>query len=382
MNNQRWLSKNFITFFFTWGVFLPYWTGWLVADKGLSIAQASQVMGFGLLSRAIATMFLFPELSKRWSNKRVLIFFTAFSLIVAIAYIPTSSFIGLLIITLLFNAAYPALLPAVESSATTLMQQGGIHYGKARSLGSMAFIVSVLIISMLTGYLGEQAILWSMIVGLVGMLVIQLMQAPQILSFPPKVASNKALSMKQLFTVKSFPVVLLVVVLLQGAHASYYNYGYIYLQHLQVNPFYIGMVINVAVLFEVIYFLKADTFLAKWRPSSLLILSAAGASLRWIMVFAFPNVWVFILSQGLHALSFGVAHYAFIRYITKALPQEQMPNAQGLYSALAMSLSAAALTLLGGMLYEVEPGLAFLGMAACTIPAFFILLFTRKRFQY
>lgn len=382
MNSQRWLSKSFITFFFTWGVFLPYWTGWLVADKGLTISEASLVMGFGLVSRALATMFLFPSLSKRWSNKKVLIFFTAFSLIVTIAYIPTTSFIGLFIITLLFHAAYPALLPAVESSATTLMHQGTIHYGKARSLGSTAFIVSVLMISVLTGFFGEQAILWSMIAGLMGMLIIQLLPAPQILSFPPKVESTQALSMKQLFTIKSFPIVLLVVVLIQGAHASYYNYGYIYLQDLNINPFYIGLVINVAILFEVIYFLKADTFLAKWRPSSLLILAAVGASVRWVMIFAFPNVWVFIASQGLHALSFGVAHYAFIRYSTKALPQEQMPNVQGLYSALAMSLSAAVLTLIGGKLYEVEPGLAFLGMAACTIPAVFILLFTRKQFQY
>lgn len=381
MNHQRWLSKNFITFFFTWGVFLPYWTGWLVSHKGLSIAQASLVMSLGLVVRAVSTMFLFPSLSKRWSNKRVLVFFTAFSLAVALFYVPANSFSSLLVITLLFHIAYPALLPAVESSATVLMQHGGIAYGKARSFGSIAFIVSVLIISMFTGVFGEQAILWSMILGLVGMLLMQLMPAPEMLSEKPKV-TKKAVSMKQLVSRRNFVVVLVVVILLQGAHASYYNYGYIYLQHLNVNPFYIGMVLNVAVLFEVLYFLKADTFLANWRPSSLLLLAAIGASVRWGLIFIFPSIWVFILSQVLHALSFGVAHYAFIRFISKELPQEQMANAQGLYSAFAMSLSAAVLTLFGGMLYEIEPGLAFLGMTVCTIPAIVLLLATRNRFHY
>lgn len=382
MENQRWLTKNFITFFFTWGVFLPYWTGWLIAAKGLSISQASMIMGFGLVARAISTMFLFPMLSKRWSNKRVLIFFTAFALVVACMYVLATSFVALLLITLLFHVAYPSLLPAVESSATTLMQHGTIHYGKARSFGSSAFIVCVLIISMLTGVFGEQVILWSMIVGLSGMLVIQLMPAPAVLSQPPQVRTTKGMSMKQLFSLKSFVVVLIVVILLQGAHASYYNYGYIYLQHLNVNPFYIGMVLNVAVLFEVLYFLKADTFLAKWRPSSLLLLAAIGATVRWLMIFLFPNIWVFILSQAFHALSFGMAHIAFIRFITKSLPKEQMANAQGLYSAFAMSLSAAVLTLFGGRLYEIEPGLAFLGMVICTIPAIVLVLATRKRFRY
>lgn len=382
MNNQRWLAKNFFMFFITWGIFLPYWTGWLINDKGLPVSEASIIMGFGLVARAVATMFVFPYVSKVMSNKNVLLFFTIASLIVTLLYIPIDSFAGLFIITMLFSAFYPALLPAVESSASTLMQHGKIHYGKARSLGSFGYVIAVLIISMITGMYGEQMILWTMILGLTALLAIQLMPAPQVLSLAPKQDITKALSMKSLFKVKSFGVVLLVVILLQGAHASYYNYGYIYLQDLNVNLFYIGMILNVAVLFEILYFLKADTFLTKWKPSSLMLLAAIGATVRWLIVYLFPNMPMFIISQALHALSFAMAHYAFIRYISKALPKEQIPNAQGIYSALAMSLSAALLTLLGGALYEIEPGLAFLGMIIFTVPAIFLILFTKKRFDY
>ncbi|MER2028091.1 MAG: MFS transporter [Solibacillus sp.] len=382
MNNQRWLAKNFFMFFITWGIFLPYWTGWLINDKGLTVSEASIIMGFGLVARAISTMFIFPFVSKVMSNKNVLIFFTASSLIVTLLYIPINSFSGLFLMTLLFSAFYPALLPAVESSASTLMQHGSIHYGKARSLGSFGFVVAVLIISMISGMYGEQMILWMMILGLAALLIIQFMPAPQVLSLVPVRENGKTLSMKGLFEVKSFIIVLFVVILLQGAHASYYNYGYIYLQDLNVNPFYIGMILNVAVIFEVLYFYKADTILTKWKPSSLLLIAAIGSSIRWILVYAFPNMPMFIISQALHALSFAMAHYAFIRYLSKALPQEQIPNAQGIYSALAMSLSAAILTLLGGALYEIEPGLAFLGMTICTVPAILLILLTKKRFNY
>ncbi|ATP41234.1 3-phenylpropionate MFS transporter [Solibacillus sp. R5-41] len=383
MNNQRWLSRNFFTFFITWGIFLPYWTGWLVNDKGLTVSDAGIIMSFGLVARALSTMFIFPYVSKILSNKQVLLFFTTMSLIVTIFYIPMDSFEGLFIVTMLFSAMYPALLPAVESGAATLMQQGDVHYGKARSLGSIGYVLSVLVISMFTGTYGEQVILWFMILGLIALLAIQLLPAPKILLMRPVHEKNtKSLSMKGLLEVKSFAVVLLVVILLQGAHASYYSYGYIYIQDLNVNPFYIGLILNVAVVFEIIYFLKADTFLSSWRPSSLLILAAVGASVRWITIYLFPSIPVFIVSQALHALSFGVAHYAFIRYITQNLPKEQIPNAQGIYSAFAMSLSAALLTLLGGALYEIEPGLAFLGMVIFTVPAIFLVILTRNRFNY
>ena len=382
MNNQRWLAKNFFMFFVTWGIFIAYWTGWLINDKGLTVSDASIIMGVGLIARAISTMFIFPYVSKVLSNKSVLIFFTSASLIVAMLYIPTESFTGLFIITMLFSAFYPALLPAVESSASTLMQHGKLHYGKARSLGSFGYVVSVLILSMLTGMYGEQMILWMMIFGLAALLVIQFMPAPQVLTLPPLKEEITSLSIKELLKYKSFIVVLLVVILLQGAHASYYNYGYIYLQDLNINPFYIGVILNVAVIFEILYFLKADSILTKWKPSSLLLLAAIGSTLRWIMVYLFPNIVVFTVSQALHAFSFAMAHYAFVQFISKALPKEQIPNAQGMYSALAMSLSAAVLTLLGGALYEIEPGLAFLGMIVFTVPAIFLIAFTKKRFDY
>lgn len=383
INNQRWLSQSFFVFFFTWGIFLPYWTGWLVEGKNLTVANASMIMAFGLVARAAATMFLFPFMSKFMSSKKIIITFTILALFATVLYIPANSSMSLLLITLLFSLVYPTLMPAIESGASSLVRQGKVHYGKSRSYGSIGFVVAVLIISMLTGVWGEQAILWSMIIGLLFLLIKQFMPTPPVLLVTPSPQDRKGkLSMKELWKVKTFPIVLVVVFLLQGAHAAYYNYGYIYLQGLNVNPFYIGMIINIAVIFEVLYFMKADTFLSKWRPSSLLLLAGIGSTIRWGMIYLFPSVGMFIISQALHALSFGMAHIAFIRYLNLSLPKQQIANAQGIYSGLALSLSTAILTFVGGYLYEIEPGLSFLGMILCTIPAMIIILVTRRRFSY
>ncbi|MEG0450101.1 MAG: 3-phenylpropionate MFS transporter [Lysinibacillus sp.] len=383
MNNQRWLSQNFFAFFFTWGVFLPYWTGWLVDAKQLTVSEASIVMGCGLLARAASNLFFFPTLAKYTSNKNLNGLLALGALITALLYIPSTSFTSLFIVTMLFSVFYPALLPAIESSAATLVQQSHVHYGKSRSYGSFGFVIAVLIISMLTGVFGKEMIFWSMIVGLIGMLLMQLTATPKVLlAVPTKEDREQSLSMKTLWKISGFPVVLLIVILLQGAHASYYSYGYIYLEDLKVNPLYMGMIINIAVLCEILYFMKADTLFTKWRSSSLLLLAGIGSTLRWVLIFLFPNVWVFIFSQILHALSFALAHYAFIAYLTKSLPKEQIPNAQGLYSALAMGLSTAILTFLGGYLYEISPGLSFLAMIICTVPAIIIIVTTRKKFQY
>ena len=383
MNNQRWFSQNFFIFFMTWGIFLPYWTGFLVQGKGLDVSEASLIMGFGLVVRGLSSLFGYPFASRYWSTRKVVVLFIIGSLVATILYIPASSFISLFIVTLIFSVFYPTLLPAVESTAGILMQLGDGAYGKARSYGSLGFIVSVLVISMVTGYYGDKAILWAMMFMLGIMLIKYVLPAPSVLMEKPvKQDSKNSMKMSSLWKIKSFPIVLFIVFLLQGAHASYYNYGYIYLQDLGVNSYYIGMVINIAVLFEIICFAKADQFFRKWKPSSLLLVASFGSILRWVLIWLFPNVWVFMISQSLHALSFGVSHYAFILYITNSLPKEQNSNAQGIYSAFAMSFSTAILTLAGGFLYDISPGLSFAGMAICILPAIWIILVTRGKYSY
>lgn len=384
MNDQRWLSQNFFIFFFTWGVYLQYWSGWLSEGKGLSVSEVSLIMGFGLVARAISTMFVFPFASKYLSPKKLTRALVISALIAAILYTPFNNFIALFLITMLFSLFYPSLLPAIESSASTLVQQGKVHYGKSRSYGSISFVISVLILSIIVGYLGERAILWCMIGYLAIMFGLQAMPAPDVLNLKPTVEDrSQKFSMRSLWKIKGFPVVMVLAILLQGSLASYYNYSYIYLQqYLEVNPFYIGIILNVAVIFEILFFLKVDHLFSRWKTSSLFLLAAAGSTLRWVMIFAFPNVWMFILSQTLHALAFAMAHYAFVQYITRNLPKQQLSNAQGLYSALAMSLSAAVLTLFGGYLYEITPGFAFLGMIVFTVPAMILILLTRKVYQY
>lgn len=161
----------------------------------------------------------------------------------------------------------------------------------------------------------------------------------------------KSLSMKTLWQIKGFPLVLLIVILLQGAHASYYSYGYIYLEDLQVDPFYMGMIINIAVICEILYFMKADTILTKWRSSSLLLLALSGSSLRWLLIFMFPNVWFYCFSNIARTIlcSCTLCLYSlFNANLTKGANSK----CTGLYSALAMGLSTAILTFLGGYLYE------------------------------
>jgi len=379
MNTHSWMSKRFFSFYMTWGIFLPYWTGWMIIEKGITVSQASFIMSLGLVVRGLSTLFAFPYLSGKFSSKTLLNGMAIGTLIAILCYIPANSFTSLLIVTLLLHIFYPTLMPALESAAGYLVQRKQLkHYGKSRSWGSIGFVVAGTILTVLTGAFGDQAILWALLLGISVFIFLVLLRAPVLLSEKPQNDRTKKGGMLDLFRVKHFGLVLTIVILLQAAHASYYNYGYIYLQEIHAPKYLIGVIINIAVIAEIIFFLIADKHFQKFSVGSLLTLAALGSTVRWILIFAFPNVIVFSIAQTLHACSFAMGHYAFMKYLIKHIPQTQIPKAQGIYSALALSWSTAVFTILGGYLYEIEPRYAFIGMILCTIPSMLFALLYRN----
>lgn len=379
MYTQQWMNRQFFTFYMTWGVFLPYWTGWMIYTKGITVSEASLIMSLGLVARGLFTLLAFPYLSEKFSSKTLLNGMAIGTLIAILFYIPVNSFASLLIVTLFLNFFYPTLMPALDSAASVLVQNKQLkHYGKSRSWGSIGFVVAGMILTFFTGSLGDEVILWAMLLGTMIFISLGFMNAPVVLSDKPQANESKKGGMLKLFSIKNFGIVLVIVILLQAAHASYYSYGYIYLQEINAPKYLIGLILNIAVIAEIIFFSIADRTFRKFSVGSLLILAALGSTVRWVFVFAFPNVIVFSIAQILHACSFAMAHYAFMKYLIKHIPHEQIPKAQGIYSALALSWSTAVFTIFGGFLYEIEPRYAFIGMIICTIPAMLLALFYRK----
>lgn len=378
MNTQRWMSSQFFSFFMTWGVFLPYWTGWMIHTKGITVSQASLIMSLGLVARGISTLIAFPYFSEKFSSKTLLNGMAIGTIISLLAYIPANSFASLLLATLLLHFFYPALMPALDSAAGTLAQNKQLRdYGKSRSWGSIGFVVAGMVLTLFTGAMGDEVILWALLIGTLIFLFLGSMNAPAILSEKPKMAQNKKAGMMSLFRIKHFGLVLVIVILLQAAHASYYSYGYIFLQEIQAPKYLIGLILNIAVIAEIIFFSIADKRFGRFSVGSLLAMAALGSTIRWLLVFTFPNVIVFCIAQTLHACSFAMGHYAFMKYLIKHIPPAQIPKAQGMYSALALSWSTAVFTYFGGYLYEIEPRYAFIGMIICTIPSMLLALVYR-----
>ncbi len=351
----------------------------MIYTKGITVAEASLIMSLGLVARGVSTLFAFPYFSGKVSSKLLLRVAGIGTVVALVCYIPASSVTSLLVITILLHLFYPILMPALDSAASVLVQSNQLkHYGRSRQWGSIGFVSIGMVLTIFTGILGDEVIWWALLLGTLAFVGLGFRGTPEILAKKPEVDRSQNVGFVHLFRIKHFSLVLIIVILLQAAHATYYNYGYIFLQDIDAPVFLIGLIINIAVIAEIIFFAIADKRFKRFSVGSLLTLAAIGSSLRWILVFAFPSVLVFCLAQTLHAFSFAMAHYAFMKYLIKNIPNVQIPKAQGIYSALALSWSTAVFTIFGGYLYEIEPRFAFIGMIVCSLPALLLAVVYRR----
>ncbi|MBJ7987098.1 3-phenylpropionate MFS transporter [Bacillus cereus] len=378
MNSASWLSTRYFTFFFTWGVFLPYWTVWLTSGKNFTVEEAGIIVSTGLIVRSFTTLYTFPYLCRKTTLTQLAITIPLLSFVLLILFIQASSFESIIVVTMMFSLFYPMLLPLNETMASILSKEENVKYGSSRLWGSVGYIAALVIVAGFSDFMGEKSIVYIMLLGCSMMFFSGMIQVPNSLS---KKVTKKKISFINLFKSSKFVICISICILIQGAHAAYYNYGVIYLKDLGMNTSLIGITLILAVVAEIIFFSIADRFFGNLNISFLFACASLASIVRWLAIYFFTNEVVFVSSQLLHAFTFGLAHYTFIRYVNEEVEKELVPSAQGIYASLGMSLSTGILTFIGGYLYSYSPTLPFLGMALVSLPCLFLSFLLYIRYE-
>lgn len=160
---------------------------------------------------------------------------------------------------------------------------------------------------------------------------------------------------------------LAINVLVQITHGPYYVFFSIYLQQLDYSHWMIGLFWSLGVLAEIIIFWKIALFIKRWSLRELVILCLALTAVRWLLTAYFAEFGVvLILSQCLHAFSFGLLHVVSVKYIAIFYPGKQQLHGQALYSGLGFGLGGALGAYFAGLAWAAY-GAVWVFVAAAVI---------------
>jgi PPP family 3-phenylpropionic acid transporter len=143
---------------------------------------------------------------------------------------------------------------------------------------------------------------------------------------------------------------LIITVLIQISHGPYYVFFSIYLQQLDYSHWMIGLLWSLGVFSEIIIFWKIAMFMRRWSLRELVMLALLLTVMRWLMTAYLANTgFLLVLSQCLHAFSFGLLHVVSVKYIAIFYPGKQQLHGQALYSGLGFGLGGALGAYLAGL---------------------------------
>ncbi|MBN5321847.1 3-phenylpropionate MFS transporter [Serratia marcescens] len=370
LQSTRWLALSYFTYFFSYGIFLPFWGVWLKGE-GIAPETIGMLLGAGLVARFLGSLLIAPRVKDPSHLVSALRLLALLTLAFAVGFCFGNGWGWLMLVIAGFNLFFSPLVPLTDALAATWQKQMRMDYGRVRLWGSLAFVIGSALTGQLVAVWGHNAILYSLIFSVLAMLLGMLLKPSVMPQGEARTHSGAERSLWALL--KEGPVwrFLLCVTLLQGAHAGYYSFGSIYWQEAGYSASTIGYLWSLGVVAEVIIFASSNVLFRRWNARNLLLLSACCGVLRWsLMAYSTELGWL-LLIQILHCGTFTVCHLAAMRFIAARQGQEVI-RLQAVYSALAMGGGIAVMTVIAGFLFEHWQGGVFWVMAAVAVPALFI----------
>jgi PPP family 3-phenylpropionic acid transporter len=269
----------------------------------------------------------------------------------------------------LASAFYTPLITLADTYALRGLAARQRSYGPVRLWGSAAFIAASLGGGFLLDLIRSRDLIWLIAAAVVFTAVAASALAP----LAPHIAATHVRegSSTSLLRHKTFLAVAAAASLIQASHALLYGFSTLDWQAAGFGGGTIGALWALGVIAEILLFALSGRLAL--GPLALLLIGAAGATVRWTAMALDPPFVLLPALQCLHALSFGATHLGAVAFMARTAPTQAGATAQG-YLAVAQGLAMAASMGLSGVLYARYGSFAYCAMALMALAGGFFAL--------
>lgn len=359
------LALFFVATFAVVGLHLPFFPVFL-ATCGFDPETIGVVLAVPLLVRIFAAPAISFTADRLGAHRMILILLCVLATLAFALFGLASGLAPVLVIAMLFAMVWTSVIPMTESLATSAVRTHGIDYGKIRSWGSLAFIVASFAGGAIIDWFGSGAAYW-MILSAIALTVPAALILPGRPPGVPRAAPLRLADAARLVRSPVYLLLLLAVLLIQGAHALLYSFGTLHWHSIGISPSMIGILWAIGTGAEILTFSFAAWPLRRFGPLNLVLIGGVAGVVRWGLTALDPPLAVLALAQILHALSFGASHLGALYLISGAVPARLNATAQGVYSAVYGGIGIGGVIMLSGPLYAALGREAFLVMAGLSL---------------
>lgn len=342
------LSSNYFWYFGILGLVVPFLSVFLDA-RGFNSLEIGEILAVITATKIVAPT-LWAQLADKSGKQLTIVKVGALlSLLSFSCILWTVNYWPLMFSLAMFSLFWTAILPQIEVMTLSSIRKSAKIYARVRLWGSIGFIV----VAVLSGELIERYS--PEVFSYVGILILTGLFVSTLYSQQPRIKAytlNGNSSIKDKIIDGNFLLFFFAGLLLQMSFGPYYVFFALYLQNLDYSGFLIGIFIAIGVVAEVGIFIFAGLFFRSYSIKTLISASILLTALRWYLVghFAQSNT-ALVLSQLIHALSFGLYHSASIAFIQRHFNANQQSRGQAVYIGGVYGAGGALGAYIAGVLW-------------------------------
>lgn len=333
------------------GIFAPYMALYL-NSKGLSGAQMGIILGIMPLVSIIAqpTWSIVSDLFQ--SRRKLLVLSCLSASLVAGLYTLTNTFIGLLLISILYALLYAPI--GTLSTALALdhleKQNRQDEFGYIRLWGSFGFAITALlmgafIIQNLTALL---PLFYSAVMVILTLLASTLPEGDK--TKPTAWWSGIAI----VFQRKEIILYFIGCMFVNTSISIGLQYMPLFMEELKSSGWMIGLAVSLQALLEVPLMAKVPKWTAKYGLPLVFLTGVMLLPLRWLVFLLIDNpIWI-IPTAIFHSLTIMSLMVIGVKHVDSKFPREWRASGQGLYSTVINGIGPSIGLLIAGNLYDIR----------------------------
>lgn len=335
------------------GFFNPYLPLWL-KDMGLGLLAISVLTSVQAATRLFAP-YVWGAISDRTGERVKLLRFGAVVAFVSALFLWLDGgpvFLGVVLLVMFTHTS--SMMPMSEAAMAHLVSQGGgfdtKRYGRVRLWGSLGFLVTVFLAGAWFEAFGMKHFPgWTVFSLAAVLLSVWCLPDLKEASHPtdahlPVGPVLRQKAVRWFFASAFFHVL---------SHIGIYVFFSLYLDSLGYSKTMIGVFWAVSVLVEIGWFYSQSRWLPRFPLTGWLVVCSAAMALRMGLTAGWADVlWVLLLAQCLHALTFATHHTVCIALLSHHFPGRLRGRGQALYTVIAYGFPGVIGGLLGGVLSE------------------------------
>lgn len=345
------------------------------AGQGLTASEIGILNALPVLIM-LALNVLIGRIADRASDWRtVIVIGGLLAGVLPLALFFVSGFWGILVVWTLLSLPAAAVGPVMDAATIRMTRRRGSQFGPIRAWGTVGYMVMLVVAGFIISWLGG-GIFLPMFVGLSLLRTLAAFQLPRFRGPEGKARAVQHSGAARRLRDAMQPFFILPLVgfsLVIATHNMQNAFQALLWKEQGFSADLIGPLLAVAAIAEAALMFAFGPIARRFSARTLILASAGGAVIRWILMGFEPGVGLLIPLQFFHAVTFALGYMGCLHFITNWTSDDIAAEAQGFFVMIQQSMNVVTLAGFGWLIGAIGARAWFIAAAVALIGAGMIL---------